>query len=213
MVKIVALSDTHTKHRQVPLPEGDILIHAGDMTGRGNYHEFIGIGQWFRDCKDRFKHQIIIAGNHDFGLEVNSKVIMRDHFDENVIYLQDSGIELEGIKFYGCPWMPVFYNWAFMRDESELAPYYNAIPDDTEVLITHGPPLGILDQNGHKDKCGSITLYNRIKELKHLKHHIFGHIHEAYGKLKIDDVTFHNVCSLNGDYRFQNMPQVIEIIK
>lgn len=210
-MKIVALSDTHSKHDQVPIPEGDVLIHCGDMTGRGNYWEFISIGNWFNKMKDRFKHRIMIAGNHDFGLEINNRIILNDHFDKKIIYLQDNGITIDGINFYGTPWMPHFYDWAFMKNEDELAKYYAEIPDNTHVLITHCPPFGILDENPNKTKCGSLALYKRIKELKQLKHHIFGHIHEGYGTEIIDDITFHNVCSLSGQYIYQNSPQIIEI--
>lgn len=215
MIKIVAVSDTHTKHKQVIMPEGfhDILVHCGDMTGRGNWNEFISVGNWFRNQKDNFKHRIMIAGNHDWGLELNAKQILNDHFDKDLIYLQDSAVTLEGIKFYGTPWMPNFYNWAFMREEEELHKYYDNIPDDTEVLITHCPPLGIMDRNTEDDdqeRCGSSTLADRIKALPKLKYHIFGHIHGGYGRVKVNGVSYHNVASLNEQYRYQNPPQVIE---
>jgi Icc-related predicted phosphoesterase len=211
MVRIVALSDTHCKHKQVFIPDGDILIHAGDMTGLGKYNEFISMGNWFYKMKEKFKHRIIIAGNHDWGLMHQKELILDAHFDSDVIYLEDSGIELESIKFYGTPWMLEYYYWAFMRTEDELVKYYAAIPDDTEVLITHAPPFGILDKAMDGDKCGSRALYERIKQLPKLKHHIFGHIHESYGSETINGVGFHNVCSLNGNYRYQNPPAVIDI--
>lgn len=214
IVKLVCLSDTHTKHRQVPIPDGDILIHCGDMTGRGNYHEFISIGNWFRELKDKFKHRIMIAGNHDFGLEINKRIILDAHFDKELIYLQDEAITLEGIKFYGTPWMPPFYDWAFMLDEGDLKSYYGAIDDDTQVLITHCPPKGILDRNMDADdqvRCGSESLAERIKQLPKLTHHIFGHIHGGYGNVKVNGVSYHNVASLNEAYRYQNPPQIIEI--
>lgn len=211
MVRIVATSDTHTKHKEVPVPDGDIFIHAGDLTGLGNYHEYISVGNWFRKLKDQFKYRIMIAGNHDFSLMINKRVIMHDHFDSEVIYLEDSGIKLDGIYFYGSPWTPQYRSWAFMQDDADLSRYYAHIPNDVDVLITHGPPFGILDKEEDQERCGSRTLLNRVKELKNLKHHIFGHIHESYGEEKIDDVTFHNVCALNGNYRYQNPPQVIDL--
>ena len=211
MVTIVAVSDTHTKHKQIPLPEGDVLIHAGDMTGLGKPHEFISVGNWFRAQRDKFKYRVFIAGNHDWGLMRHKNLILAAHFDPEVIYLQDSAVEIEGIKFYGTPWMPEFYDWAFMLPEEQLKPYYDAIPDDTEVLITHAPPYSILDKNQDDDRCGSITLYERVKQLPKLKHHIFGHIHGSYGTEQIGDTTFHNVASLNEMYRYQNPPHVIVI--
>lgn len=213
-MKIVCTSDTHSKHTQVPLPDGDIFIHAGDLTPRGNHNEFISVGNWFRSLKDKFKHRIFIAGNHDFSLMWNKRMVLSTYFDENVIYLEDSGIEIDGLNIYGTPWVPQFYNWAFMKSDEELKSHWNAIPDDTTILITHGPPHGILDildMETEPRHCGSITLANRIKEIKKLKHHIFGHIHESYGQIEIDGVSFHNVAALNGNYRYQNPPQVIEI--
>lgn len=215
-MKIVAVSDTHCKHKQIIMPEGkfDVLVHAGDLTGRGRWNEFISPANWFLAQKEKFNHRVMIAGNHDWGLEFNPRQIMNDNFDKDVIYLQDSGVVLDGVKFYGCPWMPNFYDWAFMRTEEELVKYYDAIPDDTEVLITHCPPRGILDRNMEADdqeRCGSSSLAERIKDLKKLKVHIFGHIHGGYGSVKVNGVSYHNVCSLNEQYMYANAPQVIEL--
>jgi Icc-related predicted phosphoesterase len=223
-MRIVALSDTHTLQAQVPMPEGefDVLIHAGDMGNLGKVTEYETIGNWFRSVKHQYKYQIIVPGNHDWGFMNHPEFIMNSYFDPDVILLIDKGVEIDGVKFYGCPWMPQFYDWAFMRREDELIPYYNAIPDDTEVLITHCPPHSILDkatrryrlsEAHHYDRCGSTTLYERVKQLPKLKHHIFGHIHYGYGTEKIGDVTFHNVASLNENYYYQNPPQIIELNK
>jgi len=211
MIKLVCLSDTHSKHKQVIVPDGDILIHAGDLTPRGNYYEFISVANWFRELKNRFQHRIMIAGNHDWGLQINRNSVIKTLFDEDLIYLQDESIELCGIKFHGSPWTPQFYNWAFMDHDEELAQYWAKIPGDTQVLITHGPPFGILDQESDNARCGSKSLLSRIASLQHLTQHIFGHIHEGYGSIKIQDVSFHNVASLNGAYKYQNPPQIIEI--
>lgn len=210
MIKLVCLSDTHSKHKQVIVPDGDILIHAGDLTPRGNYHEFISVGNWFQKMRERFKHVIFIAGNHDWAFQFNAPLMARTFF-QGCHYLQDDAIELMGIKFYGSPRTPNFYNWAFMDEDEDLAPYWSRIPDDTEVLITHGPPFSILDFEANQNRCGSRSLYECVKQLPKLKHHIFGHIHESYGTEKIDDVTFYNVASLNGNYQYANAPQVIEI--
>lgn len=210
-MRIVALSDTHTLERLVPMPSGefDVLIHAGDLGNVGKAREYEKIGKWFKSLKDQYKHQIIVPGNHDWGLMLDFDAIREKYFDPDVIFLIDKAIEIDGIKFYGCPWMPRFYDWAFMLEESKLKPYYDAIPDDTEVLITHSPPYSILDQE--RERCGSKNLLKRVKELKNLKHHIFGHIHRGYGTETIENVTFHNVASLNENYRYQNKPQIIEI--
>jgi Icc-related predicted phosphoesterase len=210
-MRIVATSDTHSKHKQVPIPDGDVFIHAGDLTPRGNYDEFISVASWFAELKNRFKHRIFIGGNHDFALEINSKYVLDDLFDSDVIYLQDKEIIIDGIKFYGTPWMPPYYDWAFMREEEWLEKCYAAIPNDVDVLITHTPPFGILDNAADDEKSGSLALRKRLEGLHQLKHHIFGHVHEAYGSEKRGDVTFHNVCALNLQYRYQNEPQVFDI--
>ncbi len=220
-MKIVALSDTHTLQRLVPMPEGqfDVLIHAGDLGNVGKSREYVAIGDWFRSIKHQYKHQIIVPGNHDWGM-MQQFDECRKHFDDDVIFLIDKAIEIDGIKFYGCPWMPQFYDWAFMLPERDLPAMYVRIPDDTEVLITHSPPHSILDSMRGKmrfgdrhmyERCGSPALYERVKQLPKLKHHIFGHIHFGYGTETIDDVTFHNVASLNENYHYQNAPQIIEI--
>lgn len=220
-MRIVALSDTHTLQADVPMPEGqfDVLVHAGDMGNVGKIREYEAIGKWFRSLKHQYRYQIIVPGNHDWGL-MRQFDECREHFDDDVIFLIDKGVEIDGVKFYGCPWMPNFYDWAFMLPENELPAVYAKIPDDTEVLITHCPPYGILDKATRKyrfseayiyDRCGSPALYQRVKQLPNLKHHIFGHIHYGYGTEKIDDVTFHNVASLNENYNYQNAPQIIEV--
>lgn len=216
MTRIVAISDTHTLQEHIPMPEGDydIMIHAGDMGNVGKYREYSEIGKWFRKYKHQFKHQIIVPGNHDWGFQTQPEMIMQDHFDKDVILLIDKGIELEGIKFYGCPWMPNFMDWAFMKEEDDLKPHYEAIPDDTQVLITHCPPLNILDKTTERygaARCGSVNLLNRIRCLPKLTHHIFGHIHNSYGDVVKDGVSFHNVAILNELYIYHNKPQVINI--
>lgn len=210
-MKLVCISDTHLNQDDVELPDGDILIHAGDLASLGNFHEFRAVGQWFKEIKYKFKHIIIIGGNHDFSLMINSRLTLQEHFDPEIIYLEDKSIVIDGVKFYGSPWSPQFYDWAFMKDDDSLAPHWAAIDEDTDVLITHTPPHGILDKNSTGFNCGSRTLYQRVKQLKNLKHHIFGHIHHSYGKETIDDVCFHNVCSLNDQYVYQNPPQVIQL--
>ncbi len=214
MVRLVCLSDTHSKHKQISMPDGDILIHAGDLTPRGNHNEFISVGKWFESMKDKYKHRIFIAGNHDWSLMWNSRMILESYFDPDVIYLEDSGVELEGIKFYGSPWVPQFMDWAFMKHDEDLKLYWDSIPDDTNVLITHGPPCNIQDMESEPRRCGSLSLRTRVEKLiqyGHLKHHIFGHIHEDNGTKYHGGVGFHNVCSLNGEYRYEHPPTVIEV--
>lgn len=208
-MRIVAISDTHNQQSRVELPDGDVLVHAGDFTGGGTEMEFKNVARWLESLKDKFKYRIIIAGNHDFGLQDNKKIIT-EMFDKDLIYLDHQSVTIKGINFFGSPYTPLFNNWAFMKDEYVLSALFKQIPDNTNILITHGPPNMILDKTIRGDNVGSLALYDRIKELKQLNHHIFGHIHEAYGEENIDNIRFHNVSIANEYYRLVNKPIIIE---
>ena len=124
---------------------------------------------------------------------------------KDLIYLEDSGVEIEGIKFWGSPVTPWFHDWAFNR-LSDIKHHWDLIPVDTTILITHGPPKGILDLTRSRLNVGCPILLEKIKELKDLKIHSFGHIHEAHGVQEIDEVTFVNASTLNLYYEVQNSP-------
>ena len=138
-MKLVCTSDTHGFHHRLKLPPGDVLIHAGDFCSRGDEWEAKNFAVWLHD--QNYKHKIVISGNHDRIMEKDPQ------FGELLFggvahYLLDSSVVIDGIKFYGSPWQPAFNNWAFNipRDSDEIAAKWNLIPDDTDVLITHGPP-------------------------------------------------------------------------
>lgn len=208
-MKIVFISDTHDRHEEVQLPKGDVLIHAGDLTSRGGVFEIADFISWVN--KLSFKHIIFIAGNHDFYLEKHSINDFKDVLPGNAIYLNDSGCEIEGIKFWGSPIQPEFLNWAFNRERgNEIKKHWDLIPNDIDVLITHGPPFDILDQTVRGDKTGCVDLLNKVLEIKP-KVHVFGHIHEAYGKKELNGTTFINASLLNERYHYVNDPVVLEI--
>src|SRR5271166_4785835 len=145
-MKIVAISDTHEQHAQVVVPEGDILIHSGDFTNLGKIPAVASFAKWMGS--QPHKHKILIAGNHELTLQSPYRNIVTNLFKENgIIYLEDSGVEINGLFFYGAPWTPFFNDWAFNlpRRGMELMAKWDMIPDNTNVLITHGPPKGILD--------------------------------------------------------------------
>lgn len=234
-MKIVAVSDTHTYGRNhKELPEADIFIHAGDLTFRGILEEIYHELSWIESLP--YKHKLVVAGNHDFyfderfshGIKFrNWRINRSDTIDEllttypSITYLQDSGIEIEGIKFWGTPWQPWYYGWAFQppmsgKDgvmESFLKEKFDLIPKNTNILISHGPPAGILDDADDAYKLGSPELLEAINNLPDLKVHIFGHIHESYGKKEINKIKFYNVASCNIDYDKNNLnpPVIIEI--
>lgn len=209
-MKICIISDTHNKHKHLgQLPDADVIIHAGDFTSIGQSHEIVNFMQWY--SKLSYKHKIIIAGNHDWLFETHHLLAI-EKVPENVNYLEDSGIEIEGIHFWGTPVSKPFNNWAFNRPEETLAKHWAAIPDNTDVLITHNPPYMIGDLVPWDMKHhGSPSLYKEVVERIKPKIHIFGHIHEGYGKNVIDNIIFINASNLDGDYMCVNTPFCIEL--
>jgi Icc-related predicted phosphoesterase len=135
-------------------------------------------------------------------------------FRNKIIYLQDRAIELNGVKFYGSPWQPEFCNWAFnlSRDTGELGDKWAMIPEDTDVLITHGPPMGILDKCDHGKRVGCEELFNEVTHRVKPKIHVFGHIHEEYGTHKTDDTLFVNASTCTVMYEPTNPPIVVDLI-
>lgn len=238
-MRIVCISDTHGLHSIMegyqPLPKGDILIHAGDCTNVGKPHEVIEFVEWFMNVKG-FDTKIFIAGNHDFAFEKINQPHHKGDFDwfnsimneenlsqSDVIYLEDSEFTIESsefskpIKFYGTPWQPEFFNWAFNlpRQGKELEEKWDKIPDDTDVLITHGPPHGIRDfVNGHfgPNSVGCELLRYRIEQVKPVLN-IFGHIHEAYGAAYIKDTFYVNASICTERYVPSNKPIIIDLIE
>lgn len=230
-MKIVCISDTHSLHNKMtPLPTGNILIHAGDCTNMGKENEIVDFVHWFQNLKG-FDTKIFIAGNHDFGFEYYNGVRHNNEApwlhnllnEENlsqsdVIYLHDSEFVIEShefsrpIKFYGSPWQPEFYNWAFNlpRNGWELEQKWREIPDDTDVLITHGPPFGKLDYNPQNFPCGCELLSLRLKELKPLVH-VFGHIHFAHGIREDEKTLYVNASTCTERYQPINKPLIIEL--
>lgn len=208
-ITIVAISDTHGCHRSLKLPKGDIIIHAGDVSRSGRSAEVIDFLDWF--AKLNFRHKIFIAGNHDFLFEHAHPDVIRKMIPKGVTYLNDAIVEIQGLKIWGSPITPWFNNWAFNRDRgNEIKEHWNLIPDDTDILITHGPPLGILDETMYGQRAGCEDLLKRIEAVKP-KYHIFGHIHEDYGTFKKPETTFINASVLDNWYNLRNEPVTIVI--
>lgn len=197
-MKLTLISDTHNKHKQLQLSGGDILIHAGDVSGRGYQKEIENFLEWF--SQQNYKHKILISGNHDFFFEKASTEQIKSIIPENVIYLNDSGCEVEGLKIWGSPVQPWFYDWAFNRRRGEeIKKHWDLIPAGTDILITHGPPYGILDETKHGEKVGCEELLKAIERINP-KLNVFGHIHEDRGQLKTESTHFFNASVLNESY-------------
>ena len=206
-MEITFISDTHNMHHLMTsdLSGGPMIIHAGDISGRGKYNEVNDFLQWFSSLP--YMHKIFIAGNHDFIFEKENALII----PEDVIYLQDDAVTIEGIKIYGSPWQPWFYDWAFNlpRKGPGLYSKWESIPTDVDILITHSPPYGILDLT-YRDRTpvGCEALRERLNEISP-KIHVFGHIHEAYGQEKIGETLFINAAMLDLRYEYTHKPIII----
>lgn len=217
-MKIIAISDTHTLHKKQTPPKGDVIVHAGDFSGHGNYNEFIDFIRWFGALPH--PHKIFIAGNHDRWLEGGSREeiqrIVNHYVGDNTHYLYDSSVVIDGKKFYGAPWQPEFCNWSFQAPRgARMAEKWDMIPDDTNVLITHGPAYGHGDYVPMgKRHAGCLELLIRIKEIGP-QLHICGHIHEGYGVSRSDecpDTKFINAAMMRGGFDAPyNKAQISEI--
>ena len=208
-MKLTFISDTHSLHRQIKLSGGDLLIHAGDVCNRGTEGEVLAFIQWFE--KQDYVHKIFIAGNHDWFFEEYSDNYIRKLLPESVYYLNDSGIEINKVKFWGSPIQRTFFNWAFNRERgAEIDQHWQKIPSDTDILITHGPPFGILDKTVGNLNVGCEMLRKKVDALQP-KIHVFGHIHEARGILEQNNTTFINAATADIHYKMVNLPINVEI--
>jgi predicted phosphohydrolase len=195
---ILHLSDTHSKHHELRnLPPADIIIHSGDITFAGSENEVMDFIEWFGALP--YKYKIFIAGNHDdclFGANI-------DGLPQNCFYLCNSGVSIEGVKFYGLP--------MFMEDamSGDYDMNIQNIPTDTNVLITHQPPYGISDcsANINYGDCNLLQIVLKTKP----KYHLFGHIHGAYGIEKSEHTTFVNSAILSENYQLMYEPILLKI--
>jgi Icc-related predicted phosphoesterase len=215
-MKLVLISDTHTMHEDLILPQGDILIHSGDFSGRGKPHEVEEFFGWLERQSKNFKHIVFIAGNHELSFDYKSTWVVDaiKSLPTNVHYLEDSEIIIDDIKFYGSPWQPEFFDWAFnLPRGKKLEEKWEMIPNDTDVLITHGPPMYILDYTlRDMINVGCLALYNKVIQIKP-KLHVFGHIHEGYGIKEQDGTMFVNASSATARYELINKPIEIKYDK
>lgn len=223
-MRLTILSDTHTRHGLIPmsdLPGGDAILHAGDIMNSGyNKNDILDFCTWFESLK-QYDAKIFIAGNHDRMFEDDpegAREIVERFL--NIDYLQDEQLTLYGdgpngdipennIRIYGSPWQPWFYDWAFNveRNSLKLAGKWEAIPDNTDILVTHGPAFGTLDTVAGRqyDNLGCELLAERIERLKP-KIHICGHIHSGYGYQFKDGTHFFNAAVLDEQYEYTQKP-------
>jgi Icc-related predicted phosphoesterase len=211
-MKIVAISDTHCQLNELKLPEGDLLIHAGDLTWKGDYGETLKEIQILGQIAKNFKKTILIFGNHDFLGESNHDLVVDMCMGNGITYLNNGVTTFHDLVIYGSPFTPLFGSWAFMRERGRrMAEVWGRIPQKTDILVTHGPPWGILDTNPRRDNCGCKDLLSRVRVIKP-KIHVFGHIHHAYGTIEKDGTMFVNASSCNENYKPINKPIVFDYL-
>ena len=214
-MKILTISDTHTKHNQIPLEwlePADMIIHAGDISSMGSLREIENFCNWF-DRLDQYDHKIFIAGNHDWGFQERPTEAMEIVSSYKTIkYLKDSSVVCDGVKIYGSPWQPEFYNWAFnLKRGAKLQEKWDLIPLDTDILVTHGPAYGYGDFVPNGENVGCSNLLDTIITKVNPKVHITGHIHCGYGESFAHGTHFINAATLNESYMVTNKPIIFEI--
>lgn len=202
-MEFVIISDTHGLHRQLSLPSGDIIIHAGDFCNFGNEEHLKDFLNWYVEID--FKYKILIGGNHDYFAAEEP-----DRFDalvsDDIVYLNDSGIKINGLKLWGSPVVPDLVGMAFGKTRGEqMNESWNLIPNNIDVLITHTPPYGILDKSSSGKSLGCKNLLKKLYLLEP-KVHIFGHIHASYGKTKINNTLYVNASNYDSKKGLVNSP-------
>lgn len=210
MTKIVCISDTHDRqYKDLAKEEGDILIHAGDFSMIGRIGETKRFLEWFNSRPQ--KHKILICGNHDWIGEKEPNLfeeMLKEYPD--IIYLNDSGVEIEGLKIWGSPVQPEFCDWAFNRQRGEkIRKHWDLIPNNTDILVTHGPCYMLLDDVFGR-RVGCKDLLNKVLKVKP-KLHVCGHIHCDRGETSFQDIKFVNASIVNEAYQAVYDPIVVEL--
>lgn len=213
-MKLCLISDIHGTWNKVTIPECDILISCGDYSFRGEPYMVKDFHRWLN--KQNAKYVISVQGNHEKQVEQYFNVSKQIALEAcpRVNFIDEGLIEIDGVKIWCSAITPFFHNWAWNRYRGdEIKKHWDKIPNDIDVLITHGPPAGVLDKCPDGRRVGCDNLYNRIYHLKNLKMHAFGHIHDSYGTQVIGNVTFINASICNEEYKATNLPITYELTK
>ena len=204
-MRLVAVADTHLFHDELDVPDGDVFVHAGDLCRGGSLEELREAFAWIRALPHA--HKVVIAGNHDFAFLEHAEAARAVAAEAGVIYLQDSGATVAGATFWGSPWQPEFNDWAFNLPRGHaLAEKWALVPERVDVLVTHGPPLGIGDRGPVAGRLGCEDLLERVR-LAAPRVHVFGHIHQDGGAWEIGATLFVNATT----WECERAPTVIEL--
>lgn len=200
-MKLGFISDTHNQHEKLNIPNDlDLLFHCGDITGRGSFEELAAFDDWCSRLYLPKERIVVIAGNHDKGLQDNKNIL------NNCTYIEDEVYEIDGLKVYGSPWTPTFGMWAFMVDRGteRMKRYRQNIPTGVDILLSHGPAYGVLDmtQDGVRAGCDDLR-----EELCRIDAGVFacGHIHEGASKhfMMFQDTLCLNASVVDENYRIR----------
>jgi predicted phosphodiesterase len=209
-MRIVDVGDTHGKHDELGILEGDVLIHCGDFCDgfRKSPSDVDGIDAWF--ARQQFECILCIGGNHDFAAAERLRLGLPVF--RNAVWLQDTSHVYRGVTFYGAPWLPHLQGWAFYMTPGELQEKWSMIPDGTDVLITHTPPFGILDRpRSGNVSCGCPDLLKQL-EVVRPRYHVFGHIHASAGIYEGEHTTFVNAASVDSSFDIARVPVTLEYV-
>jgi len=208
-MRLVAFSDTHGQHDLIDMPDGDLLIFAGDMCRLGNLDEVRWLNAYLAYLPHQ--HKVVVAGNHDWPFENTPEQARKAMTAAH--YLQDDAVEIAGFKIYGSPWQPEFHSWAFNlpRGGSAIKKKWDQIPADTDILVTHAPPFSILDSISNGEQVGCEMLNRAVTKVVKPKLHVFGHIHESYGMVEKAGTTYINACICSDRYSIFNRPIVFDL--
>ena len=223
--RFVCISDTHSRTDSLNVPAGDVLLHAGDFSNIGQEEDVFKFNAFLGSLPHRYK--VVIAGNHDisFDTEEYAKTLWKNFSHKkklnsnklkslisNALYLEDFGCELLGFRIFGSPWQPEFFNWGFNLKRGQLLlDKWNKIPDSTDILMTHGPPIGHGDMCIHGGRAGCVELLATIQKRVKPKVHVFGHIHEGYGQTTDGNTVYINASTCTLKYLPIQPPIVFDL--
>lgn len=216
-MRVAATSDIHSRF-VFDIPKCDLFIIAGDLLMRGGLSEVGALNEFLRRQRDKFKICIVTPGNHDAIFE--SDFSLAASTLTNATVMIDQEIIVDGVRIWASPWTPTFGNWHFMKDRgSSIRRKWELIPEGLDILITHGPPQGILDatdgrySGGRPLNVGCADLLDVLQSMEAPpRYHIFGHIHHSFGKLDSPRTTNLNVCLLDEDYAAKNAPVEFDLV-
>ncbi|MBE0437124.1 MAG: metallophosphoesterase [Methylomicrobium sp.] len=212
-MNILHISDTHGEHETLDLAnlQADVLVHSGDFTFNGSQKEVIHFFDWF--SRQPFEHKILVPGNHDYFVEkmFYDPELKKYFWPKSFHLLVSEGIEIDGVKFWGSPVTPWFFDGAFNRKKDKIAGEWAKIPTDTQVLITHGPRYGVLDRARGLSSEGCFALQVFVQDtLPNLRLHLHGHIHDEHGQHRAGKLLTLNSAIMDEDYCPNNLPQLAQ---